>query len=118
MRSGLEDPGRALYRVWCVYSNKLAIIVLSWTQTAQWLAREAGCLDPNCEFLHDEKACREDRERILQARRETLEEATVRDTVMWQNRERNSLYAQRPELRRAAMSAYQGIIPLLVGAQR
>lgn len=38
----------------------------------QFFARAVGCLDPECPFLHDKEPCIRDRERVLQARRESL----------------------------------------------
>lgn len=53
----------------------------------QWFAREAGCLESRCPFLHDKKACIQDRERVLSNRRTTLGRPTMRDISLREKRQ-------------------------------
>lgn len=53
----------------------------------QFFATEAGCLDPQCPFLHDEAACIRDREKVLSKRRWKLGKPTGRDIAARERRE-------------------------------
>ncbi|KAF7792041.1 hypothetical protein EIP86_003068 [Pleurotus ostreatoroseus] len=61
-----------------------------------WFAREAGCLDPKCEFLHDKEACERDREKVLEKRRVALGKPTMRDIG---ERERRAIRAHHASQR-------------------
>ncbi|KAI0042785.1 hypothetical protein FA95DRAFT_1682310 [Auriscalpium vulgare] len=52
-----------------------------------FFARESGCLDPACPFLHDEARARRDREKVLESRRRKLGQPTQRDISLRQLRD-------------------------------
>lgn len=66
--------------------------------SSQWFAREAGCCDPKCEFLHDKEACERNRDRVLEKRRATLGKPTMRDIG---ERERRAIRAHHASQRQA-----------------
>ncbi|KAI0782000.1 hypothetical protein C8Q75DRAFT_737813 [Abortiporus biennis] len=70
-----------------------------------FFAREAGCLYPECPFLHDRDACIRDREKVLMARRVALGRPTTRDISL---RERRQLQAHRAAQRQVVLSNPSG----------
>lgn len=67
---------------------------------SQWFAREAGCCDPRCEFLHDKEACERNRDRVLEKRRATLGKPTMRDIG---ERERRAIQAHHASQRQLVL---------------
>ncbi|KAI0042787.1 hypothetical protein FA95DRAFT_531147 [Auriscalpium vulgare] len=61
-----------------------------------FFARESGCLDTECPFLHDEARCRWDREKVLEARRRVLGRPTGRDISLRTIRELAAAHARQP----------------------
>ncbi|CAL1705862.1 unnamed protein product [Somion occarium] len=61
-----------------------------------FFAREAGCLDPICPFLHDEEACIRVREEVLEARRQELRRPTTRDLTQQYLVESTRIRSSRP----------------------
>lgn len=52
----------------------------------QFFAREIGCLDPKCPFVHDEEACMRDRAKVLEKRRGELGRPTGRELALREKR--------------------------------
>ncbi|TCD71845.1 hypothetical protein EIP91_003188 [Steccherinum ochraceum] len=69
----------------------------------QFFAREAGCLDPECPFLHDAEACMREREAVLNERRMKLDQVTSRESMNWYKKESGQLWDQFPQLKKRFM---------------
>ncbi|KAI0056597.1 hypothetical protein BV25DRAFT_1813747, partial [Artomyces pyxidatus] len=62
-----------------------------------FFARESGCLDPNCPFLHDEEQCRKDRQAVLRDRRYSITRIPIREVSMRQAEQMNAYNAKYPD---------------------
>ncbi|KAI0056596.1 hypothetical protein BV25DRAFT_1842199 [Artomyces pyxidatus] len=61
-----------------------------------FFARESGCLDPTCPFLHDEEQCKKDRQVVLRDRRNTLNQLSTREVSMRQTQQMKAYRARHP----------------------
>ncbi|GJE93367.1 zinc finger MYND domain-containing protein [Phanerochaete sordida] len=60
-----------------------------------FFAREAGCLNPQCPFLHDREACERDRARVLAKRRVQLGKPSMRELGLLEKRALNEYRASK-----------------------
>ncbi|KAI0056600.1 hypothetical protein BV25DRAFT_1920846 [Artomyces pyxidatus] len=67
------------------------------TVPCMFFARASGCLDAKCPFLHDEEACRKEREQLLKERREDINRRHMRREISMREVEKMTAYrAQYP----------------------
>lgn len=63
-----------------------------------FFARESGCLNPQCPFLHDREACERDREKVLARRRVQLGRPSQRELGLLEKRALNQYRSSKAEV--------------------